>query len=108
MGMTWPIEPTQIARFAYGLEEVFVIEEKRDLIEGQIKSILFNMNPEKRPRVFGKLGRDGKPFIRSILDLDAGQVALALAEDHRRGQVDAAHPRAGHRGSSRSIASRRA
>ena len=79
MGMTWPIEPTQISRFAYGLEEVFVIEEKRDLIEGQIKSILFNMNPEKRPRVFGKLGRDGKPFIRSILDLDAGQVALAIA-----------------------------
>ena len=77
--MTWPIEPTQISRFAYGLEEVFVIEEKRDLIEGQIKSILFNMNPEKRPRVFGKLGRDGKPFIRSILDLDAGQVALAIA-----------------------------
>ncbi|MGZ6000102.1 MAG: indolepyruvate ferredoxin oxidoreductase family protein, partial [Rhizomicrobium sp.] len=79
MGMTWPIEPTQIARFAYGLEEVFVIEEKRDLIESQIKSILFNMNSEKRPRVFGKLGRDGKPFIRSILDLDAGQVALAIA-----------------------------
>ena len=80
IGMTWPIEPTQIARFAYGLDEVFVIEEKRDLIEGQIKSILFNMNAEKRPRVFGKLGRDGKPFIRSILDLDPGLIALAIAK----------------------------
>jgi indolepyruvate ferredoxin oxidoreductase len=80
IGMTWPIEPTQIQRFAYGLEEVFVIEEKRDLIESQVKTILFNMNPEKRPRVFGKLGRDGKPFIRSILDLDSGRVALALAK----------------------------
>ena len=80
IGMTWPIEPTQIGRFAYGLEEVFVIEEKRDLIEGQIKSILFNMNPDKRPRVFGKHGRDGKPFIRSILDLDVAQIALAVAK----------------------------
>ena len=80
MGMTWPIEPTQIARFAYGLEAIFVIEEKRDLIESQIKSILFNMNSEKRPRVFGKLGRDGKPFVRSILDLDSGLVALAVAQ----------------------------
>ena len=80
IGMTWPIEPTQIQRFAYGLEEVFVIEEKRDLIESQVKSILFNMNPDKRPRVFGKLGRDGKPFIRAILDLDSGRVALALAK----------------------------
>jgi indolepyruvate ferredoxin oxidoreductase len=75
IGMTWPIEPTQIQRFAYGLDEVFVIEEKRDLIESQIKSILFNMNPEKRPKVYGKLGRDGKPFVRSILDLDSGRVA---------------------------------
>src|SRR6185295_16541151 len=48
--------------------------------EGQIKSILFNMTPERRPRVYGKLGRDGKPFIRSILDLDAGIVALAVAK----------------------------
>ena len=80
IGMSWPIEPTQIQRFAYGLEEVFVIEEKRDLIESQIKSILFNMNPDKRPRVFGKQGRDGKPLIRSILDLDSGQIALAVAK----------------------------
>ncbi len=80
IGMTWPIEPTQISRFAYGLEEVFVIEEKRDLIESQIKSILFNMNPAKRPRVYGKLGRDGKPFIRDILDLDAAHIALAVAK----------------------------
>jgi len=34
----------------------------------------------KAPRVTGKLGRDGKPFIRSILDLDAGLVALAIAK----------------------------
>ncbi len=80
MGMTWPIEPTQIQRFAHGLEEVFVIEEKRDLIEGQIKSILFNMAPGERPRVYGKLGRDGKPFVRAILDLDAGRVAEAVAQ----------------------------
>jgi len=80
IGMTWPIEPTQIQRFAYGLEEIFVIEEKRDLIEGQVKSILFNMSSERRPRVYGKLGRDGKPFIRSILDLDSGRVAEAVAK----------------------------
>ena len=79
IGMTWPLEPAQIARFAYGLEEIFVIEEKRDLMEGQIKSILFNMAADKRPRVYGKLGRDGRPLIRSILDLDAGSVALAVA-----------------------------
>ena len=79
IGMTWPLEPTQISRFAYGLEELFVIEEKRDLIESQVKSILFNMNPAKRPRVYGKLDRNNKHLIRSVLDLEAGHVALALA-----------------------------
>jgi indolepyruvate ferredoxin oxidoreductase len=79
IGMTWPLEPTQISRFAYGLEELYVVEEKRDLIESQVKSILFNMNPAKRPRVYGKLGRDNKHLIRSVLDLEAGHVALALA-----------------------------
>lgn len=80
IGMTWPLEPAQIARFAHSLEEVFVIEEKRDLIEGQIKSILFNMDAGRRPRVYGKLGRDGQPLIRSILDLDASYVTLAMAK----------------------------
>jgi len=79
IGMTWPLEPTQISRFAYGLEELYVIEEKRDLIESQVKSILFNMNPSKRPRVYGKLDRNNKHLIRSVLDLESGHVALALA-----------------------------
>jgi indolepyruvate ferredoxin oxidoreductase len=80
IGMTWPLEPTQIQRFAYGLEELYIVEEKRDLIESQVKSILFNMNPSKRPQVYGKLGRDNKPLIRSVLDLEAGHVALALSK----------------------------
>ncbi|MDE1987946.1 MAG: indolepyruvate ferredoxin oxidoreductase family protein [Alphaproteobacteria bacterium] len=80
IGMTWPMEPTQIARFAHGLEEIFVIEEKRELIEAQIKSILFNMDAALRPRVYGKQGRDGMPLIRSTLDLDASYIALAVAK----------------------------
>ena len=55
-----------------------MIEEKRDLIEDQIKSILFNMDAEKRPRVFGKRDEQRCHPLPTILDLDAGQVALAM------------------------------
>ncbi|MEM9685073.1 MAG: indolepyruvate ferredoxin oxidoreductase family protein, partial [Pseudomonadota bacterium] len=39
LGITWPIEPEGLVRFAEGLEEILVIEEKRGFIEDQIKTI---------------------------------------------------------------------
>ncbi|MBT7484947.1 MAG: indolepyruvate ferredoxin oxidoreductase family protein, partial [Rhodospirillales bacterium] len=40
IGMTWPLEQEGLRRFADGLDEIFVIEEKRPIIEPQIKEIL--------------------------------------------------------------------
>ncbi|MGE8231472.1 MAG: indolepyruvate ferredoxin oxidoreductase family protein, partial [Stenotrophomonas hibiscicola] len=37
VGMTWPLEPQGIARFAQGLEDIIVVEEKRAFIERQMK-----------------------------------------------------------------------
>src|SRR4051812_39550429 len=42
VAMTWPLEPQGARRFAEGLEEVLVVEEKRQLIEYQIKEELYN------------------------------------------------------------------
>ncbi|MDP6814122.1 MAG: indolepyruvate ferredoxin oxidoreductase family protein [Alphaproteobacteria bacterium] len=52
--MPWPLEPRGIAEFADGLEEILVIEEKRPVIESQIKEQLYNWDPTRRPRVIGK------------------------------------------------------
>lgn len=40
--MTWPLEPQGIARFAQGLEDIIVVEEKRAFIERQMKEQFFN------------------------------------------------------------------
>ena len=38
VGMPWPLEPQGIDEFSQGLKEILVIEEKRPIIESQLKS----------------------------------------------------------------------
>ena len=44
IAMPWPLEETIIEKFSEGLEKIIVVEEKRSIIETQIKEILFNKN----------------------------------------------------------------
>ncbi len=62
VGMVWPLEAQAVRAFADGLEEILVVEEKRQLIEYQIKETLFSWIGTGRrvPRVIGKFDeRDG-------------------------------------------------
>lgn len=55
IGMVWPLDPEIIADFARGLDTIVVIEEKRPLLEDQIKTILYDAAlPGARPKVVGK------------------------------------------------------
>ncbi|MGA7983633.1 MAG: indolepyruvate ferredoxin oxidoreductase family protein, partial [Burkholderiales bacterium] len=61
VAMTWPLEPQGARRFAEGLEEILVVEEKRQLIEYQIKEELYNWKQGVRaPRVVGKFDDNGE------------------------------------------------
>ncbi|MSQ73226.1 MAG: indolepyruvate ferredoxin oxidoreductase family protein [Betaproteobacteria bacterium] len=61
VGMSWPLEPQGARRFAQGLEEIFVVEEKRQLIEYQIKEELYEWREGTRPpRVVGKFDDNGE------------------------------------------------
>ncbi len=61
VAMSWPLEPQGARRFAQGLEEIFVIEEKRQLIEYQIKEELYAWKEGARaPRVVGKFDDNGE------------------------------------------------
>ena len=80
VGMSWPLEPEGIRRFAGGLDEILVVEEKRDFIEGQIKELLYNLPATERPRVIGKCDEAGRPLLRASGELDPGGVAQTLAE----------------------------
>lgn len=60
VGMVWPLESTGVRHFAEGLEEILVVEEKRQLLEYQLKEELYNWREDVRPRVVGKFDEKGE------------------------------------------------
>lgn len=60
VGMVWPLEPEGVRHFAEGLDEILVVEEKRQIIEYQLKEQLYNWRDDVRPRVVGKFAEKGE------------------------------------------------
>ncbi len=80
VGMSWPLEEQGLLRFADGLDEIVVVEEKRGFIEDQLKAILYDKVEGKRPRVVGKTDEDGAPLLPAIKEIDPPRVARVIAE----------------------------
>src|SRR4051812_32579214 len=79
VGVTWPLEPEGARRFAEGLREVIVIEEKRSNLEDQLVRILYNSPADRRPLVIGKSDEDGRTLFQSEGELSPTGVALVIA-----------------------------
>ena len=54
VNVVWPLEATITRDFAQGLKEILVVEEKRQMIEYQLKEQLYNWRNDVRPTVLGK------------------------------------------------------
>jgi len=78
VAMTWPLEPHGVRRFCDGLDLVLVIEEKRSLIETQLKEQLFDH--DIRPRVLGKRDENGNWLFPANGALDPTEIAIAIGE----------------------------
>jgi indolepyruvate ferredoxin oxidoreductase len=78
VGMSWPLEPAGLVDFARDLEEVLVVEEKRPVVEDQVKSLLFNLPEGRRPRVTGKQDEAGRPLLPAHGEIDALMVARVV------------------------------
>ncbi|MFX1735220.1 indolepyruvate ferredoxin oxidoreductase family protein [Paraburkholderia sp. A1RI_3L] len=59
VGCVWPLEAQGAQAFARGLEEILVVEEKRQILEYAIKEELYNWPDAQRPRVYGKFDEKG-------------------------------------------------
>jgi indolepyruvate ferredoxin oxidoreductase len=94
VGVVWPLEPQSTREFATGLREILVVEEKRQVIEYQLKEELYNWRPDVRPDVLGKFdeaGLDhtggewsmpnpsGNTLLRANADLSPALIAKAVA-----------------------------
>ncbi|GAA4359040.1 indolepyruvate ferredoxin oxidoreductase family protein [Variovorax defluvii] len=54
VAVVWPLEAQLTRAFATGLQEILVVEEKRQVIEYQLKEELYNWRADVRPNVVGK------------------------------------------------------
>jgi indolepyruvate ferredoxin oxidoreductase len=79
VAMPWPLEPEGVRAFAEGLSEVLVVEEKRAVIETQLKEQLYNWPAERRPRIVGKFDEQGEWILPSNSELAPSQIARVIA-----------------------------
>ncbi len=79
VGMSWPLEREGIRHFAEGLEEILVVEEKRAVIENQLKEQLYNWREDVRPRVVGKFDEHRDWILPSTSELSPATIARVIA-----------------------------
>ncbi len=98
IAMTWPLEPEGVRQFAEGLEEILVVEEKRQIVEYQLKEQLYNWRDDVRPRVVGKFDEKGewvRPhgdwLLPALSELTPAMIARVIAQRIQRLDL---HPRA--------------
>jgi indolepyruvate ferredoxin oxidoreductase len=79
VGMVWPLETAGARAFLRGKEEVLVVEEKRGIIESELKEALYDFQSDKPSRMVGKYDEEGRPLIPWIGELSPGLLAPIVA-----------------------------
>ena len=95
VGVVWPLEAQLTRNFATGLQEILVVEEKRQVIEYQLKEELYNWRADVRPNVLGKFNEmegdysggewampnpTANTLLRANADLNPALIAKAIVQ----------------------------
>ena len=78
LGCAWPIEPAGLREFARGLSLIIVVEEKRSLIEVQVREELYG--EPNQPTCIGKKDEEGRWLFPVKGALDPNDIAIAIGE----------------------------
>ncbi len=78
IAVPWPLEPQGLRAFAGGLQSMIVVEEKRALVETQIKEQLYGT--ANAPGIVGKTDEIGQILFPSNGALDANDIAIAIGQ----------------------------
>jgi indolepyruvate ferredoxin oxidoreductase len=65
-GLVFPLDRDGFEQFSRGLKHILVVEEKTNLVEGQIKDLIFNWPSDHRPSVSGRAHLDGSPLVSAL------------------------------------------
>ncbi|MBM3397729.1 MAG: indolepyruvate ferredoxin oxidoreductase family protein, partial [Betaproteobacteria bacterium] len=104
VGVVWPLEAQTTREFATGLREILVVEEKRQVIEYQLKEELYNWRDDVRPNILGKFDEaegdvsggewsipnpSQRTLLRANADLTPALIARAMAKRLKKLGLDA-------------------
>ncbi len=78
VGMPWPLEPDGLKDFAKGTRKLIIVEEKRGLMEEQVRNLLYGVTDP--PEVIGKTDETGAVLFQVYGRLDAAQIAMAIGD----------------------------
>jgi indolepyruvate ferredoxin oxidoreductase len=104
VSMPWPLEPDSVREFAQGLDEILVVEEKRQFVEYQLKEQLYNWRDDVRPHIIGKFDDKGEWVaprgewllppkadfsVSQVARVIAGRIARYIADTNIQDQIKA-------------------
>ncbi len=84
LGLAWPVNAEGLRKFADGKRGILVVEEKRGLVEREVRDALYNLPAERRPWVCGKHDVENSPLLPAVGELSPEIVAPSLAHFLRR------------------------
>jgi indolepyruvate ferredoxin oxidoreductase len=88
-GCAWPLSQRELKDFAQGLDLIIVVEEKRSLLEVQVREELYGT--ANQPLCIGKRDEDGNWLFPVKGALDPNEVAICigerLAKYHRNDEI---------------------
>ncbi len=79
VGLVWPLERSGALDFVHGKQEVLVIEEKRGIIESQIKEYMSEPDNPGEVLITGKQDENGEPLIPYVGELSPNMLARYVA-----------------------------
>ncbi|MEY4734039.1 MAG: hypothetical protein RLZZ464_2105 [Pseudomonadota bacterium] len=103
VNVVWPLEAQTTREFATGLREILVVEEKRQVIEYQLKEELYNWRDDVRPNILGKFDESEgdvsggewsipnpseRKLLRANADLTPAIIARAIAKRLKKLGID--------------------
>jgi indolepyruvate ferredoxin oxidoreductase len=76
VGMSWPLEPSLVTGALAGVDLAVVVEEKRGLVEDQLRSLLYGRRAA--PVLVGKRDEEGRTLFQAHMALTPNGIAAAV------------------------------
>ena len=79
VAMPFPVDRETYAEFADGLEDILVIEDKREQIENALRDVCYGLPESRRPRIVGRRDEHGAKLVDDIGDLSPDKISRVIA-----------------------------